>query len=153
MSVWKVSNTLVPYSKHILQQYLETAFQDIYTTKQLRLLICQHKDHAPIGTIDLFDFDPMHARIGVGILIFEQFRNQGYAYQTIELVKQYALDTLMVKQIYCNISAVNKESIALFEKCRFQKIGIKKMWNKIGPDCYEDEIMFQFLQPSAPASN
>jgi diamine N-acetyltransferase len=32
--VWNVSNTITPFSKHILQQYLEASQNDIYTNKQ-----------------------------------------------------------------------------------------------------------------------
>ena len=56
-AVWKVSNTIAPYSKSILELYLESAHQDIYSTKQLRLMICLNSNNNPIGTIDLFDFE------------------------------------------------------------------------------------------------
>lgn len=144
-SVWKVSNTLTPYSKAILELYLETANQDIYTTKQLRLMICENSTHKAIGTIDLFDFDPMNVRVGVGVLIFEYFRKKGYASQAIELVKDYASKTLLLNQLFCNISASNKESVSLFEKCGFEKIGTKKQWNKISPNQFEDEWMYQLI--------
>lgn len=144
-SIWRISNTQTPYSKDTLAQYLEIAHQDIYTNKQLRLLICLFENDEPIGTIDLFEFEPAHARVGVGILIFEKFRKNGYAYEAIELVKQYAFNTLLVNQLYCNISASNEKSIALFEKCHFEKIGIKKNWNKIALTQFEDEIMYQFI--------
>ena len=144
-SVWKVSNTLTPYSKAILELYLETANQDIYTTKQLRLMICENSTHKAIGTIDLFDFDPMNTRVGVGVLIFEYFRKKGYASQAIELVKDYASKTLLLNQLFCNISASNKESVSLFEKCGFEKIGTKKQWNKISPNQFEDEWMYQLI--------
>ena len=78
-AVWKVSNTLTPFSKDVLELYLHAAHQDIYTNKQLRLMICLNSSNKPIGTIDLFEFDPMHFRVGVGVLIFEAFRKKGYA--------------------------------------------------------------------------
>ena len=53
MSVWRVSNTLTPFSKDVLELYLETAHQDIYSTKQLRLMICLNLTNEVIGTIDL----------------------------------------------------------------------------------------------------
>jgi diamine N-acetyltransferase len=143
--VWKVSNTIAPFSKHILQQYLEAAQNDIYTNKQLRLMICKVQSHQCIGTIDLFDFEPLHGRVGVGILIFEQFRKQGFAIEAIDLVKQYVFDTLLLKQLYCNISASNIESIALFEKCGFKQIGLKKQWNRLSTNEYEDEWMYQLI--------
>ncbi len=144
-SIRKVSNTITPFSKDVLELYLHSAHQDIYTNKQLRLMICLKEKHTPIGTIDLFEFDPMHLRVGVGVLIFEDFRKKGHAYEAIELVKQYAKDTLMMNQLFCNISTSNTESIALFEKCGFEKIGIKKQWNQIAKNQFEDEIMYQLL--------
>lgn len=144
-AIWKVSNTLTPFSKAILELYLETAHQDIYSTKQLRLMICLNTNHNPIGTIDLFDFDPLNARVGVGVLIFEEYRKKGYASEAIELVKTYTRDTLLLHQLYCNISLSNSESVNLFEKCGFVKIGAKKQWNRISKNQFEDELMYQLI--------
>jgi diamine N-acetyltransferase len=108
-------------------------------------MICENSTHKAIGTIDLFDFDPMNTRVGVGVLIFECFRKKGYASQAIELVKDYASKTLLLNQLFCNISASNKESVSLFEKCGFEKIGTKKQWNKISPNQFEDEWMYQLI--------
>lgn len=144
-SVWKVSNTITPFSKDILELYLQTAHQDIYTNKQLRLMICLNQTKEPIGTIDLFEFDPMHFRVGVGVLIFEAFRKKGYAFEAIELVKEYAQNTLLMNQVFCNISVSNIESIILFEKCNFEIIGIKKQWNRISMNQFEDELMYQII--------
>lgn len=54
--VWEISGTTTPYSKHVLQLYLDSAHRDIYDVKQLRLCICD--DSGVMGLIDLFDFDP-----------------------------------------------------------------------------------------------
>ncbi len=144
-NVWKVSNTLTPYSKDVLELYLETAHQDIYSTKQLRLMICLNSSDVPIGTIDLFEFEPMHTRVGVGVLIFEDHRKKGYAFEALELVKAYTRDTLLMHQLFCNISISNSESVGLFEKCGFEKIGIKKQWVRISKNQFEDELMYQLI--------
>jgi diamine N-acetyltransferase len=141
--VWKVSNTIVPFSKAVLKSYLETQQYDIYTTKQLRLMICLKGSNDMIGTVDLFEFDPLHARVGVGIFIFEKYRQQGFAFRAIELIKIYTRENLLLNQIYCNINDANTESIHLFEKCGFQKIGLKKKWNRILQHQFEDEWMLQ----------
>ena len=88
-AVWKVSNTLVPFSKHVLEQYLDTSHQDIYTNKQLRLMICQNESGHVVGTIDLFEFEPLHGRVGVGILIFETFRNNHFALDALNCLNTY----------------------------------------------------------------
>ena len=66
-SIWKISQTYKPFSRYLLKRYLENAHQDIFTVKQLRLMI--ERDGVAIGTIDLFDYEPMHARVGLGIWI------------------------------------------------------------------------------------
>ncbi|MES2513195.1 MAG: GNAT family N-acetyltransferase [Bacteroidota bacterium] len=143
--IWKVSNTLTPYSKDVLELYLQTAHQDIYVNKQLRLMICLNLTNEPVGTIDLFEFDPMHFRVGVGVLIFEAFRKRGYASEAIELVKKYTCETLLMNQLFCNISSSNNESVSLFEKCGFNKVGIKKQWNRVAANQFEDEWMYQLI--------
>ena len=145
MSIWQISNTITPFSKDIIQLYLQSAQQDIYTNKQLRLLICLNETNQPIGTIDLFEFDPMNLRVGVGILIFESHRNSGYAAECITVIKNYSKNVLLLNQLYCNINATNFDSIKLFEKCGFEKIGLKKQWNRVSLNQFEDEIMYQLL--------
>ena len=34
---WHLSSTVAPFSRHLLEQYVLSAGQDIYTVKQLRL--------------------------------------------------------------------------------------------------------------------
>jgi len=60
-TIWEISNTITPYSKYLIKQYLENAHKDIYEVKQLRLVICNDADTA-IGMIDLFDFDIKNKR-------------------------------------------------------------------------------------------
>lgn len=145
-SVWQVSNTQTPFSRHVLEQYLNVAHQDIYTNKQLRLMICQADTGVSVGTIDLFEFEPAHARMGVGVLIFEDFRNRGYAYEALCCLKQYAFETLMLNQLYCNISASNEGSIRLFEKLGFRNAGLRKSWNRIAVTEFEDELFYQLIR-------
>lgn len=144
-SVWKVSNTTAPYSKFVLEQFIQTAHLDIYTNKQLRLMICLNSTNEVIGSIDLFDFEPLHLRVGIGILLLETHRKLGYATQALNLIIDYCFNTLCVHQIYCNISSSNSNSIELFEKLNFTCVGLKKQWNQIGPAQFEDEYLYQLL--------
>ena len=110
--VWEVSQTLTPYSRFVLKRYLENAHQDIFTAKQLRLVIELHKTQKPIGFIDLYDFDPQNKRVGVGILIFSQSdRRKGYATQALQLISKYVLKQLQLHQIYALIMQDNTKSI------------------------------------------
>lgn len=144
-SVWEISNTTTPYSKFILKQYLENAHRDIFEVKQLRLVICLASEKRPIGFIDLFDFEPNHHRVGVGIVIFaESDRGKGYAYQTIEMICNYAFTHLKVHQVYANITEDNRASIELFQKAGFEKAGLKKDW-VFSEGTYKNELLYQRL--------
>ena len=142
-SIWKVSQTIVPFSKHMLTEYLANAHQDIFTAKQLRLII--EKEGRSIGTIDLFDFEPTHQRVGVGIWIADEGeRQKGYAKEALRLMIDYVFNQLQLNQIYCNISSTNKVSINLFSSLDFILVGVKKNWNKT-QEGWEDELLFQRL--------
>src|SRR3954468_9772566 len=150
---WKVSNTVVPFSREVLNQYLETAHLDIYTVKQLRLMIDELpnannelKQAKSIGCIDLFDFDPFHLRAGIGILIAsEQDRRKGHASEALELLINYCFEHLNLHQLYCNIEVSNEASILLFKKHGFEITGVKKHWIRVG-NSYKDELSLQLLQ-------
>ena len=79
--VWRISGTLVPFSRYILKQYLDHAHQDIFETKQVRFIIQLNENKRPVGAIDLFDFDPHHHRAGIGILIAERTDEPGQSGQ------------------------------------------------------------------------
>ncbi len=140
-SNWKVSNTLVPFSKELIKQYVNTA-QDIYSVKQIRFIICKNDDDQEVGAVDLFDFDPKHQRAGIGILIHSDSQNNGYAHEALSLIENYALQQVGIRNLYCNILEDNPKSIALFEKSKFIKIGHKSNWfNDKG--AWLDELMYQ----------
>lgn len=142
MSVWHVTNTYIPFSKHTLQKYLDS-IQDIYTDRQLRLLI--ESDGKAVGMVDLFDFEPYHLRAGLGILIAAPGdRNNGLATDALETLKRYCKETLGMRILFCNVLESNLPSLRLFEKCGFQHCGIKPAWHRSG-DTMVDEHFLQVI--------
>lgn len=142
--IWTISNTQTPYSKHMLTKFIEASLQDIYTAKQLRLMMDENETGETIGIIDLFDFEPFHGRVGVGILIDKDHRKKGFASEGIRLVKDYVFEVLQIHQIYCNIMEGNDISIALFQKEGFEIMGNKKDWIKT-KEGYQNELFLQCL--------
>lgn len=157
-SIWRLSNTVVPFSKFILEKFIADAHLDIYTTKQLRLMITKlnfpppksanqqiSKSPNEIGCIDLFDFDPNNLRAGIGILIADPSdRKKGYASEALDLLISYCFSTLNIHQLYCNITVDNEASIVLFKKHGFQMIGVKKDWIR-NEDKWIDEYILQLV--------
>jgi diamine N-acetyltransferase len=142
-AVWHVGNTLAPYSKFVLEQYLENAALDIFTIRQLRLVICT-TDHTAIGAIDLFDFDSLHCRAGVGIVLAAPFRGQGHAGEALTLLLNYSRHTLQLHQVYCSVTATNTASNHLFQKAGFAEVGVRRQWLRT-PEGWDDVIEYQKL--------
>ncbi len=142
--VWEVSNTQTPYSRFLIKQYLENAHLDIYEAKQLRLVISNYKDEV-VGLIDLFDFNPTHRRVGVGILILDkEQRGKGYGSEALKLVINYGQTHLHLHQLYASISEENKKSIDLFTKAGFKYIGQRKDWTIVNGK-FKNENLYQHL--------
>lgn len=128
-NLWIYGNTLTPYSKLALRNYIsETQQQDIYEAKQLRLMIELKSTNTVIGTVDLYDFDFHHSRTGIGILIDEAYQNRNYASQTLKIIREYVFFFLKIKQIYAHIAADNLHSIRLFEKSDYIRSGELIEW-------------------------
>ncbi len=147
-TLWEVSTTTSPYSRYILQQYLDNSHHDIYEVKQLRLVICRSENEAQIGFIDLFDFEPKHQRVGVGIVIFsDEDKRKGFATEALQLVCKYAFKNLNVHQIFASITEGNLGSVKLFENAGFERSGVKKDWI-FSDGNYKSEYLYQLIQNS-----
>lgn len=138
---WRVSNTLVPFSKDVIMRYIENA-QDIFSVKQVRFIISEQDSLNAIGSLDLFDFEPLHQRAGLGILVEEPHRGKGYALEALQLIEAYALNVVGIRNLYCNILEDNVESQNLFEKAGYVQIGRKIKWFNDQVD-WLDELMYQ----------
>jgi len=140
-SLWKYSNTSSPFSKHSLKKFIENSHLDIIEHNQVRLVLSD-KNNLPFGFIDLFKYDMINKRAGVGIIIFEKYRSRGLGSISLDLIENYVKKYIPIHQLYANISSENIESIKLFEKHNYLKVGNKKDWiyynNK-----YFDELLYQ----------
>jgi len=139
---WEISHTIQPFSKEILAAYIAQAHLDIYSVKQLRLVI-EYQGKA-VGLIDLFDFDPLHHRAGVGILVLPAYQSKGIAGTSLEMLIDYSKNILQLHQLYANITADNTKSIRLFQAAGFEICGTKKEWI-YSHNTYKDEHILQLL--------
>lgn len=128
---WEVSQSLIPFSHQSLSEYV-LAEHDLVRDGQFRYMICDEQMRA-IGTLDLFQFNPVHSRCGIGILIADEAdRRQNYAQDALETAIGYGWKTLNLRQWWCTILEANDASISLFEKLGFEKCGLKRDWINSG---------------------
>ena len=108
------------------------------------MIILTDNPDVTVGTIDLFDYDPLHQRAEVGILVADEFRGKGYAQEAIELLVDYAFKTLLLHQLYCHVPTNREINIHLFNKCGFKVTGTRKEWCRDG-DAWTDEYLMQLI--------
>ena len=137
----KISSTILPFSRYYLEKYIMESNLDIFSEKQFRFVISIENEN-PIGLIDLFDFDPINHRAGIGIVIINTHRKKGYALESVKLIEDISKKDLQIHQLYVNVGIDNKISLNLFKKLGYLEIGIKKHWNYVNGK-YLDEVMFQ----------
>lgn len=143
--MWDVTNFSVPYSKYQLKQYIENSESDMFADRQLRLVVVRRADDAVLGTVDIFDYVPLHARGEVGIALRSEFRGQGYAFEALSLLCDYAFGFLLVKQLTAHVAADNEASLQLFRLCGFQPCGLLREWWRVEGE-YKDVVLLQKLR-------
>ena len=143
-TIWAVSDTVAPISRFTLRQYLANAAADFQEVRQMRLVICAATDEHPVGTIDLFNFEPLHQRAGVGITVLAAERRRGYAQAALALLLMYAQQHLRLHQLYCTIAADNEASLLLFETAGFRRVGTRYEWLRTATG-WQDVIEMQYV--------
>lgn len=97
----------------------------------------------PVGAIDLFDYEPLAQRAGVGILIHRKDdRGRGFASDALETLCRYARERLRLHQLWCEIDPDNSASMRLFRRAGFARCGVKRDWHW-SPEGYRDVAMLQ----------
>lgn len=65
----------------------------------------------------LHDDNPQHAE--VGYLFLPEYHGKGYATESLRALKDYAANTLGVKQLTAAVAEGNRNSLGVLEKCGF----------------------------------
>jgi diamine N-acetyltransferase len=138
---WNYSNQTEPFSRFTLKQFILEQKQDIYEVRQKRFVISDAQKQV-LGFIDLFDFEPLHRRAGIGVFVLKSFRNKGIAKRALELLHDYVKKHLNMNTLYANISVENDPSIRLFESVGYCEAGLKKNWN-FYDNHFHDEYLYQ----------
>lgn len=139
--LWKYSNRFQPYSRQLLIDYIAQAHRDIFEIRQLKFTILS-PDSIAIGFIDLYDFEPLHHRAGIGLVVEKDYRKKGYGNAALGLLEDYVKVHLQMHQLYAHIAIENQTSIRLFENRGYNFVGTRKDWN-FYEGRYHDEAIYQ----------
>ena len=142
--LWRVGRTTTPYSREMLRAYVEGYEADIYTAQQLRLMVVEKSSGRPVGAADLYEFDPVNLRAGVGILIDSSCQGLGYGRRAVVLLGRYCGLRLGLHQLWAVVPADNAPCRSLFASLGYRVTGRFKSWIRDGRS-YADAYMYQRL--------
>ena len=127
------------YTPSQIEDFLNSD-HDLLLQNQIRYII--ELNSSAVGCIDLYDYDMVNSRAGVGIYVDSNFRNKGIASKSLELLKSISIEKYLISNLYADIMSGNKSSIKIFEKANFIKNGIKSNWIRT-ENSFEDVLFYQ----------
>ena len=146
--LWPLGQSSVPFSHYALKQYIAESCNDFFHDRQLRLVI-ETADGVSVGFVDLQNYDPLHHRAEVGIVVVPEKQGQGIATEALRLLAQYVSTHLGIHQLYAIVPEDNKPSIALFRRCEYEQTIVLKDWLST-PAGWKSVLVFQkvFISPA-----
>ena len=125
---WRYSDTIAPLSRKILRDYALTYDADPFTAGQLRLIITEEGSNQPVGIIDLYEVSQRHQRAFIGIYICKDYRRKGYADETLQLIEDYAHNTLHLHQLGAKVEEGHMKAEKLFTNRGYEMKGNLEDW-------------------------
>lgn len=136
---WTSSNTVAPYSRSLLWEYLKAYDGDIFKTKELRMMITCVGEAA--GAIDVFNLDMLNRRAEIGVYVASGFRGKGVAKNALQIVKRYAKTVLGLHQVYATVACVNAKAVDAFADVGFVANARLKAWLNVDGNLVDAWLM------------
>lgn len=98
-----------------------------------------------IGKCILFRFDEANHRAEIGYILNREYWRRGLMRQALEVVIDFAFDTLKLHRIEADVDTENTSSIAILEKLGFKREGLfRERWFVY--DEWQDSVMLGLLE-------
>jgi RimJ/RimL family protein N-acetyltransferase len=109
-------------------------------------------DGRAVGDLDLFRIEERNrsAMIGVGIWSADD-RGKGYGYDALRTVVRWAFDHLNMHRIELNADPGNAPAIRIYEKCGFQREGLRRQ-HHFEDGAWHDELSMGLLRADFDAA-
>ena len=141
--LWNIGTSNVPYSRYLLHDYVANCKNDIYTDRQVRMIV-ENSEGTAIGVADLVNFDPSNMRAEVGLIILNDYRRQGYGIAVLNHIADYALRILHLHQLYAYVDVNNTASLGVFQKAGYKVAAEIKDWLYDGHN-YHESVLLQYV--------
>lgn len=139
-AMWPTAGTTAPYSRHVLQAYIDNTQNDAFADKQLRMVV--EVDGQPAGCADLFNIDALSLRAEVGLGLLPEHRHGGVGQEAMKQLIAYAAHMLGLRSLMGIVSADNTACMAMMQRAGFEEAGRLKRWVRT-PNGYYDAVIWQ----------
>lgn len=131
-----VGENRIPFSRDFLRRFVYASLSEtLASTGQLRLLACETPkadkkgfEMPPVGILDFFNYEPLHRRAEIGLLVCDKLRHRGLGEKMLTMACGYAQNRLNLHQLYAEVATVNQSCMKLFEKSGFETCGLRRQW-------------------------
>lgn len=142
--IWAEGTVRAPMSRQMLHDFVMCYNPDPNSAGQLRLIIEEKQTHEAVGCVDLYEYDAVNRRAGVGIVIMPQWQRQGLAARALNLMACYCHESLGLRQLWAIAGCDNTASRSLFERCGYRPCGTLRSWIRRGTT-FTNALMYQLL--------
>lgn len=142
---WTASTTAAPFSRRIIEEYVLTYDADPFSARQLRLMV--EAQGRTVGAVDIFDFDPVNRRAGIGVVIDRGDRRHGYALRALRLLELYCHRRLGMHQLWAVTAEANHAARQLLLSAGYGCTGRMNDWLCDGKS-YAATLFYQRILPS-----
>lgn len=143
-ALWPYGSATAPLSHKCLSDYVAAYDGDIFSARQLRLVIELAEEGRAVGLLDITDFDPRDRHARIGIFVEPSQRRHGIALHALELAKRYARECPGIHSLQALVAADNEPSRRLFAAAGFNTCGRVRSFIRRGQS-YCDIIIYQTL--------
>lgn len=140
--LWRYGSTVAPFSRKQIWEYIAGYDADIYSARQLRLMIVDNASGDVVGAIDITDYDPVNQRAAIGIFVDRSYQRKGFASAAIRLVEGYCAERLGMHQLWAMVPGDNTPSRSLFTSSGYKISGRLQSWLKTRTS-YCDAYIYQ----------
>ena len=144
---WHLSGNTSPFSAEDIEHFITESASNLEKDRQFRLVIIDIATKKRAGLLDVFEYEPLHKRAGIGIFVHEDFRGKGLAADSLRVLTQYLFKIVQLHQLWCNVLIDNRSSMKLFLKAGFEQTCIKKEWIFYNNQ-FHDEATLQLINPN-----
>lgn len=130
---WRQNGMMAPFSLRNLKEYALNYEPDPFRAGQIRF-VAERLDGAEdwnadvVGLVDLYDISAQNRTAWVGIYVRPCFRGAGYGPEMLQILQEYAVKILNLRQMGAKIVADNESSLAIFRKAGYTFAGSLPGW-------------------------